>query len=123
MPLRFPVLSLKSLIIIAAICAPWFQALSADAPTFASTTCEGTYPKHLQGVAADGRQAIFWSWTDALVKTDLQGRLLRRIPADDHHGDLCFAAGKVYVAVNLGKFNAPPGAANSWVTTRRSWNC
>ncbi len=29
----------------------------------------------------------------------------------DHHGDLCFADGKIYVAVNLGKFNDPDGNA------------
>jgi hypothetical protein len=33
----------------------------------------------------------------------------------DHHGDLCFREGKVYVAVNLGKFNDPDGNADSWV--------
>ncbi|MCB1085407.1 MAG: hypothetical protein KDM63_00055 [Verrucomicrobiae bacterium] len=33
----------------------------------------------------------------------------------DHHGDLCFHGGKIFVAVNLGKFNDPKGNADSWV--------
>jgi hypothetical protein len=65
-------------------------------------------------VATDG-QSIVWSWTDTLVKTDFTGRLLVKVPADTHHGDLCTTAGKVFVAVNLGKFNMMPGAARSWV--------
>jgi hypothetical protein len=80
-----------------------------------AATCEGTYPRHLQGVATDGHAAIFWSWTDALVKTDTQGRLLKRVKVDSHHGDLCVTTGKVFVAVNLGKFNQPAGQADSWV--------
>lgn len=41
--------------------------------------------------------------------------LVRKIPVANHHGDLCFHDGKVYVAVNLGKFNDPAGNAGSWV--------
>lgn len=85
------------------------------ATSFHPVTCEGVYPLHLQGIATDGTAAIFWSWTDTLVKTDLQGHLLARVPAPNHHGDPCYAGGKVYVAVNLGKFNAPEGKADSWV--------
>lgn len=77
-------------------------------------TCEGTYPKHLQGVCAD-RDSLFWSFTTTLVKTDLQGKLLKSVPVADHHGDLCLHDGKVFVAVNLGKFNDPAGNADSWV--------
>lgn len=90
-------------------------AFAADRPTFQPATCEGAYPRHLQGIATDGRAAIFWSWTDALVKTDLRGHLLAKVKADNHQGDLCFHDGKVWVAVNLGKFNEPPGKADSWV--------
>ncbi len=35
--------------------------------------------------------------------------------ADYDQGDLCLAGGKVFVAVNLGKFNEPAGQADSWV--------
>ncbi len=76
--------------------------------------CEGRYPKHLQGVCVN-EERIFWSFTTTLVMTDFDGKLLKSIPVADHHGDLCYAAGKVYVAVNLGKFNDPNGNADSWV--------
>jgi len=77
-------------------------------------TCEGAYPHHLQGVCVDD-QAIYWSFTTQLVKTDLDGKLLKKVPVANHHGDLCQRDGKLYVAVNLGKFNDPQGNADSWV--------
>ncbi len=76
--------------------------------------CEGTYKHHLQGVCTD-EKAIFWSYTTTLVKTDMEGTLLKETPVANHHGDLCFHGGKLYVAVNLGKFNDPKGNADSWV--------
>jgi glycerophosphoryl diester phosphodiesterase len=88
-------------------------ALKKDRP-LAGVTCEGVYPRHLQGVCTDGT-AIYWSFTTFLVKTDLKGTLLKQIPVASHHGDLCQQAGKLYVAVNLGKFNDPQGKADSWV--------
>ena len=86
-----------------------------DAPRFTAVTCEGTYPAHLQGVCCDDDSAIFWCFTTQLVKTDPQGKILNKIPVANHHGDLCYRDGKVYVAVNLGKFNRPAGEADSWV--------
>ncbi len=86
---------------------------AADA--FHPTACDGTYPRHLQGICTDDQDAIYWSWTEFLVKTDTDGRILKQVPAADHHGDLCFHAGCVYVATNLGKFNQPAGQADSWV--------
>lgn len=83
--------------------------------------CEGTYPKHLQGVATDGK-AIYWSWTTSLVKTNFSGKIIKSVPADDHQGDLCVVGGKVYVAVNLGKFNQHPGKAISLVYVYDSTN-
>ncbi|MCS7465869.1 glycoside hydrolase [Stieleria sp. ICT_E10.1] len=77
--------------------------------------CEGDYQHHLQGVCTDDTAAIFWSFTTELVKTDRQGRVLKTIPVANHHGDLCFKDGKIYVAVNLGRFNDPKGNADSWV--------
>lgn len=79
-----------------------------------SVTCEGEYPHHLQGICSD-KSAIYWSFTTTLVKTDLDGRLLKKVPVANHHGDLCFHEGKLHVAVNLGKFNDPKGNADSWV--------
>lgn len=76
--------------------------------------CEGTYKHHLQGIAADD-QAIYWSFTTTLVKTDRAGKRLASIPVANHHGDLCQHDGRLYVAVNLGKFNDPQGNADSWI--------
>jgi hypothetical protein len=50
-----------------------------------------------------------------LVKTDFSGVVIKKIPVANHHGDLCYHAGKLYVAVNHGKFNDPEGNADSWI--------
>ncbi|NNE90837.1 MAG: hypothetical protein HKN23_04250 [Verrucomicrobiales bacterium] len=80
-----------------------------------SIRCEGDYKYHLQGVCRDDDGNLYWSFTTDLVKTDPTGKLIRKIPVVNHHGDLCFANGKIYVAVNLGRFNDPEGNADSWV--------
>ncbi len=90
-------------------------APGASAQTSGAVECEGDYARHLQGVCIDHDGAIHWSFTTELVKTDADGKILARVPVEDHHGDLCFADGKVHVAVNLGKFNHPEGRADSWV--------
>jgi hypothetical protein len=87
---------------------------SLPAGEFRDVKCEGSYAHHLQGICAD-RNAIFWSYTTTLVKTDPAGKVLKSIPVANHHGDLCIQDGKLYVAVNLGKFNDPKGNADSWV--------
>ena len=85
------------------------------APPSADVHCGGDYQHHLQGVCTNEGGTIYWSFTTELVKTDQRGKVLQRIPVANHHGDLCFHAGKVYVAVNLGRFNDPAGNADSWV--------
>ena len=70
--------------------------------------CEGTYGGHLQGVDSDGR-FIYWSHTMQLVKTDLTGKVKVRVDVPNHHGDLTYHDEKIFVAVELGKFNRPPG--------------
>ena len=84
--------------------------------------CEGTYPGHLQGICLDEQGNIYWSFTTWLVKTDPQGKLIHKVPVANHHGDLCYDEGKVYVAVNLGKFNDPQGNADSWVYVYKTAN-
>ncbi len=81
----------------------------------ARVDCEGRYPGHLQGICLDDERNIYWCFTTSLVKTDSQGKLLQMISVVSHHGDLCYANGKIYVAVNLGRFNDPKGNADSWV--------
>ena len=82
---------------------------------FQSTKCAGVYAGHLQGICTDERDAIYWSWTDTLVKTEAHGRVLKQVKVAKHHGDLCFHDGEVFVAVNLGQFNLPAGHEDSWV--------
>ena len=93
-----------------------FVACCCCVPLIAAepVACDGTYRHHLQGVCTD-EESIFWSFTTTLAKTDLEGKLLKQVPVANHHGDLCFHAGRIYVAVNLGKFNDPAGNADSWV--------
>lgn len=102
---------------VVAVLSPYTHALAqaASGTGFHDAKCEGVYPRHLQGICTNDRDAIYWSWTESLVKTDLDGRILKSVPAADHHGDLCHVDGKIYVAVNLGKFNQPAGKADSWV--------
>jgi len=90
------------------------SAVPVGAEEFGDATCEGTYPHHLQGICV-GDGAIYWSFTTTLVKTDPKGKVLIKIPVANHHGDLCFHEGRLFVAVNLGKFNDPEGHADSWV--------
>lgn len=96
--------------------AIWSMLLGSTlwAGEYREVTCEGTYAAHLQGVCVDD-QSIYWSFTTELVKTDLDGKIQKKIPVAWHHGDLCHHDGKIYVAVNLGKFNDPKGNADSWV--------
>jgi len=69
-------------------------------------TCEGQYRSHLQGIAGNRKDALYWSFTDTLVKTDLSGRVLARASVKSHHGDLCYHKGLVYVAYS-NTFNKP----------------
>lgn len=85
-----------------------------NSPSFQNVTCEGNYPHHLQGICVDD-DSIYWSFTTQLVRTDLTGKRQKQIPVVNHHGDLCHHEGKLYVAVNLGKFNDPKGNADCWV--------
>ncbi len=91
-----------------------FFTASAGAADFRNVECEGAYRHHLQGVCVDD-EAIYWCFTTQLVKTDLAGKALKQAPVANHHGDLCHHDGKIYVAVNLGRFNHPEGKADSWV--------
>ena len=92
-----------------------FACSSSELLAFHNVACQGDYQHHLQGVCTNEKDAIYWSFTTELVKTDRQGEVLKKIPVANHHGDLCFYKGRIYVAVNLGKFNDPKGDADSWV--------
>jgi hypothetical protein len=89
-------------------------ARAQESSAFPDVVCEGSYAGHLQGICVDDG-AIYWSFTTTLVETDLDGKLIKKILVASHHGDLCIVDGKLYVAVNLGKFNDPDGNADSWI--------
>ncbi len=99
----------------AAIFSAVVVVVSIGAPALGEIICEGTYHSHLQGMTTDGKGALYWSFTKDLVKTDMKGKLIKHISVPSHHGDPTYYDGKVYVAVNLGKFNEPPGKSISWV--------
>ena len=94
-----------------------FRAWGDDSvrTTIGNVDCEGIYRHHLQGICTNEKDAIYWSFTTTLVKTDRSGKVLKKIEVRNHHGDLCHHDGQVYVAVNLGRFNDPEGKADSWV--------
>ena len=91
--------------------AALFAACAAVAELPKKIVCEGDYGGHLQGVATDG-ESIYWSFTVAVVKTDLAGKILASRKAPSHLGDLCYKDGVVYVAVNLGKFTTETGGVS-----------
>lgn len=105
---------MRTVWVLLATMAP-VAATRAGAADFRAVACEGTYSHHLQGVCTDEKGAIFWCFTTKLVKTDSSGKVVKQVDVANHHGDLCFKGNRVYVAVNLGKFNDPKGNADSWV--------
>lgn len=82
---------------------------------YGNVECDGTYRHHLQGICTNDHDFVYWSFTTTLVKTDTAGNVTKKIEVANHHGDLCYHDGKIYVAVNLGRFNDPAGNADSWV--------
>ena len=69
--------------------------------------CAGEYAGHIQGLATDG-ETIYWSFTSAVVRTDLNGKVLAKHPLAVHGGDPCFAGGKLYVPLGT-NFSLEPG--------------
>lgn len=106
-------------LIVSALCT-WLMTLLvvenvAAAEDAGTVVCEGRYKHHLQGVCRDQEGSLYWSFTTTLVKTDAQGRVVKKIEVANHHGDLCHVEGKLYVAVNYGRFNDPAGNADNEV--------
>ena len=64
----------------------------AELPVGSVIACEGSYGDHIQGMATDG-EAIYWSFASTLVKTDLNGKVLKSVPVPYHCGDPCWADG------------------------------
>ena len=98
-------------IVVSLVLALFVTTLSAG-----EIRCEGDYQYHLQGFASDG-QSIFWTFTNVLVKTDMNGKKLQEVPVPSHHGDCCVVDGKVYVGTHLGW---PSKGRTSWIYV---YNC
>ena len=88
---------------------------ASAAGSLKTVDCEGRYQHHLQGVCRDDQGHLYWSFTTTLVKSDAHGKLIKKIEVANHHGDLCHHGGKLYVAVNYGRFNDPDGNADNEV--------
>lgn len=82
---------------------------------FKPITLNGYYSGHLQGFCTNQRDSVYWSMTTSLVKTGIDGVPLKSVAVPNHHGDCCYLDGKIYVAVNLGRFNNAKKLADSWI--------
>ncbi|MBP7562020.1 MAG: hypothetical protein KBA64_16260 [Armatimonadetes bacterium] len=91
----------------------------APAELPARIDCGGSYPGHLQGIATDGEATVYWSFTTVLVRTDLAGNVLTTVDVPNHHGDLCYLDGRLYVAVS-DKFNEEGAESRVCVYDARS---
>ena len=100
---KYPVFLLYCL-----ICAAAFGGANGDGTV--RFTGE-SFKRHMQGLAA-AADRIYWSHTDRLAVTDTAGSYIKLVEADHHHGDICINGGKLYAAVNKGKFNRESGAEN-----------
>ncbi len=60
-----------------------FCTLAASG-ALAQVVCDGTYDGHLQGIAVEPGNALYWSFTKTLVKTGLDGRLLKKAVVPFH---------------------------------------
>ena len=93
------------------------MAVSAKEPEFtpAKTTLSVTgQPMHLQGFDVDRESGrMYWSFTETLVKTDLEGNQLGQVELSDGHlGDVAYYDGKIYGSM-LGT-PLPGHAWNDW---------
>jgi hypothetical protein len=77
--------------------------------------CEGVYSMHLQGISINSKGDMFWSWTNELVRTNMQGEIQKKVKVSEHHGDVFYKDEQLFVAVNLGEFNKSAAEADSWV--------
>lgn len=111
--MQFPI-GLRVIFLSAFLASSYQLTVASQEAKETQITCEGEYAHHLQGICSNG-EFLYWSFTTELVKTDLNGKKLASVPVINHHGDLCYHEGRIYVAVNLGLFNHHEGKADSWV--------
>ncbi len=113
---RIDQLKKKALITVCVGCAAAFGAglstlntsVNVDAATvknawetdYGFTVDTGIYQsKHVQGVAVDGKGHVYFSFTDSLIKTDMNGNVVGSVTGIDgtlHLGDISYHDGKIY---------------------------
>ena len=84
-----------------------FCSACGTTQTWKNTKVSGNFRGHLQGIDIDNGK-MYFSQTFNLIRTDANGNIERVVDAEYHHGDICIADGKLYCAVNKGKFNQDP---------------
>lgn len=84
----------------------------------AQVFCDFYHDKHVQGVASSGT-ALYWVFTDVIVKSDRAGKILKKVPVHrmpgraHHGGDPCFADNKLYIPYSGSGFNRALGNRKS----------
>lgn len=72
-------------------------------PASTNIVLEGSYPDvavgHLQDVCWNGADAFWWTHTRAILKTDLDGKILRRAEVEGHNAGCVLFGDALYVAV------------------------
>ena len=73
--------------------------------------CDGSWSGHLQGVAFDGKDKLYWVFNRHLVQTETNGKLINATMLKkeagklNHGGSPCYANGKIYVPYCGSSFN------------------
>ena len=79
----------------------------SNAQVWKNAQLAGVFKGHIQGIDIDNGK-IYWSQTFNLFRSDAKGNIEHMVDVEYHHGDVCIANGKLYCAVNKGKFNQNP---------------
>lgn len=72
----------------------------AGLPGSGEVCLEGEYDGHLQDVWYDpSGKVIYWAHTQDLLKTDLEGHIIKHVRVDGHHAGIELRDGRLFVAV------------------------
>ncbi|OGV66550.1 MAG: hypothetical protein A3K19_23845 [Lentisphaerae bacterium RIFOXYB12_FULL_65_16] len=89
--------------------------LAQELPPAEIVSGDAKYAGHLQGICCD-EDAVYWSFTAVILKTDYAGKTLLEVPISAHAGDICMHDGKIYIAQALsGKADIEKTGGKSWV--------
>lgn len=74
----------------------WQRRVAQDPLEFGAVDCGGAWRGELRGLDVDHGGAIYWSFTQDLVRSDAVGRVVCSVAIEGGIGDLCVQDGKVY---------------------------